>query len=150
MGTTLTALVVFPSGAYVVGQVGDSRAYRLRGGRLEQLTRDHTVVQEQVDRGLLTGEQARLHPLAHILTRALGAQPEVHADLVTGTAQPGDLFLLASDGLSGMVSDEAIAEILLRERDSLDRAAAALVDAANREGGADNVTVVLVGLEANR
>lgn len=145
MGTTLTTLVVFPSLEYLVGQVGDSRAYRWRQGRLEQLTKDHTVVQEQVDRGLLSGEQARLHPLSHILTRALGAQADVEVDLLTGSAEPGDLFLLTSDGLSGMVSDAEIAEILVREESrSLEQVAEALVDAAKREGGVDNITVLLV------
>lgn len=145
MGTTLTMLVLFPSATYVAGQVGDSRAYLLRGGRLQQLTKDHTVVQEQVDRGLLSGDQARLHPLSHILTRALGAQSEVKADLLTGTAQPGDLFLLASDGLSGMLEDTEIRKILARNPQApLSETAEALVEAAKDEGGVDNVTVLLV------
>jgi protein phosphatase len=145
MGTTLTTLVLFPSATYVVGQVGDSRAYLLRGKQFQQLTKDHTVVQEQVDRGLLTGDQARLHPLSHILTRALGAQSDVKVDVLTGTAQPGDIFLLASDGLSGMVEDAEMRTILARDPQApLGAMAEALVEAAKKEGGVDNVTVLLV------
>lgn len=148
MGTTITALVLFPGAQYLVGQVGDSRAYLLRKGRMEQLTKDHTVVQEQVDRGLLTGDQARLHPLSHILTRALGAQSDVRADVLTGSAQPGDLFLLASDGLCGMVNDAEVREILMREGEgSIGKAAEALVEAAKDHGGVDNITVLLVRIE---
>lgn len=147
MGTTLTALVLVPEGTYLIGQVGDSRAYRLRSQQLDQLTKDHTVVQERVDLGLLTPEQARIHPLSHILTRALGIEPDVEVDLLTGALEPGDVFLLASDGLSGMLSDEEIREIVMRGgRGSLGAAAQALVEAAKREGGLDNVTVVLVKL----
>jgi protein phosphatase len=151
MGTTLTTLVLFPNATYLVGQVGDSRAYVLRDEKLQQLTKDHTVVQEQVDRGLLTGDQARLHPLSHILTRALGAQSEVKVDLQTGTARAGDVFLLVSDGLSGMIDDAEIRRVMLEQSGGpLSATAEALVEAAKREGGVDNITVLLVRIASER
>jgi len=144
MGTTLTLLTLVNGGEYLFQQVGDSRGYLLRDGQLRQITRDHTVVQQQVDRGALTPEQAREHPLSHILTRALGTESNVEADSYRSTAEPGDVFILCSDGLSGMLPDERIREIVAQHSGDLNAAADALVDAANEAGGVDNVTVVLV------
>jgi len=144
MGTTLTLLVLDAENGYVFNQVGDSRGYLLRDGALSQITCDHTVVQQQVDRGALTPEQARDHPLSHILTRALGTDINVQADTYEGSIQPGDLFLLCSDGLSGMLTDEALWEILSRPVGDLQEVADALIYAANAAGGMDNITAVLV------
>ena len=143
MGTTVTALVLLPGGSYVIGQVGDSRAYLLRDGTLRQLTEDHTYVQQLVNRGRLTSEQARLHPRSSLLTRALGTAGSVALDLFDGEARAGDRFLLASDGLTGMLTDQELAEIM-RERASPDEPVARLIEAANSAGGNDNITVVLV------
>jgi serine/threonine protein phosphatase PrpC len=128
-------------------QVGDSRGYLLRNGALSQITRDHTVVQQQVDRGALTPEQARDHPLSHILTRALGTEPNVDADTYGASYEPGDMFLLCSDGLSGMVTDEELEEILSKPGSDLQGIADALIDAANAAGGMDNITAIVVRVE---
>lgn len=145
MGTTLTILHLGRESPDrgLIGHVGDSRAYRLRSGRMEQLTRDHTWVQERVDAGVLTPEQARAHPYSSILTRVLGTDDDIDPDLVAVDAEPGDLFLLCSDGLSGMVPDEDI-ERILGEHDDLAEIARDLVAAAFEGGGFDNVTLVLV------
>lgn len=145
MGTTLTALVLSPDGAYHLAHLGDSRAYRLWGGRLEQLTRDHTWVQREVEAGRLTAQAARTHKLAHIITRVLGAGTDDVPDLVSGTVHPGDVLLLASDGLTGMLTDAEIAT-LLGSTLPLPERAAALIRAANERGGTDNITVVVVGV----
>jgi protein phosphatase len=144
MGTTLTMLTLTNSDEYLFQQVGDSRGYLLRDGDLRQITRDHTVVQQQVDRGALTPEQAREHPLSHILTRALGTETDVLADSFRSECRPGDIFLLCSDGLSGMLPDEQIRWILARPSERLQDIADALVNAANAAGGLDNVTAVVV------
>jgi PPM family protein phosphatase len=147
MGTTTTAAIVDPEAEEVaIGHVGDSRAYRLRGGKLEQLTRDHSLVEEMRRKGQLTDAQAEDHPQRSIITRALGPEPEVEVDLQTVPAQGGDVFLICSDGLTTMLGDEQIARILIRAT-SLDAAARALVDEANRAGGRDNITVVAFRLE---
>src|SRR5262249_1507487 len=111
MGTTTTVLVLF-SQRYLIGQVGDSRAYLLRRGSLQQLTKDHSYVQEQVDAGLLTPEQARTHPYSNVITRCVGANEDVIPDVYFGTLEPGDVILLASDGLTGMLEDDQLAKIL--------------------------------------
>jgi protein phosphatase len=147
MGTTLTLLALVPEGEYVIHQVGDSRGYLLRNGSLSQITRDHTVVQQQVDRGALTPEQAREHPLSHILTRALGTEPNVDADTYGSSYEPGDTFLLCSDGLSGMVPDDDLEQILKTSGDDLQVAADALIEAANAAGGMDNITAIIVRVE---
>lgn len=144
MGTTLTLLALAPSGAYCIAQVGDSRAYLLRDGELAQITRDHTVVQQQVERGVLSTDEARAHPLSHVLTRALGTDPRVEPDTYQGSAQPDDIFLLCSDGLNGMLGDEEIADILGVHNDDLEGAIDALVEAAKQAGGQDNITAVAV------
>jgi protein phosphatase len=147
MGTTLTLLALVPEGEYVMHQVGDSRGYLLRNGTLSQVTRDHTVVQQQVDRGALTPEQARDHPLSHILTRALGTEPDVDADTYGDKTEGGDLFMLCSDGLSGMVTDGELEEILSKSCDDLQEIADSLIDAANASGGLDNITAIVVKVE---
>jgi serine/threonine protein phosphatase PrpC len=144
MGTTLTLLTLVPGSSYMVDQVGDSRGYLLRDGNLGQITRDHTVVQQQVDRGALTPEQARDHPLSHILTRALGTELSVEVDTYGDSVQAGDIFLLCSDGLSGMLPDEAIKGILTEPIEDLQKIADALIDAANDAGGMDNITAVVI------
>ena len=144
MGCTLTAAFV-GDGEITIGHVGDSRAYRLRGEQLEQLTSDHSLVEELVRQGKLTAEEAEVHPQRSIITRALGPEPEVEVDAFTHSAKPDDVYLLCSDGLTGMVQDGRIAEILLA-RSSLEQAAQALIAAANENGGRDNITVVLFRL----
>lgn len=146
MGTTLTLLALSADATYLFQQVGDSRGYLLRDGGLKQITRDHTVVQQQVDRGALTPEQARDHPLSHILTRALGTEASVEADSFDDRARAGDIFLLCSDGLSGMLTDATIHGILATPSDDLQEIADILVDSANEAGGLDNITAVVVKL----
>ena len=144
MGTTLTLMALIPEEGYLFDQVGDSRGYLLRNGTLSQVTRDHTVVQQQVDRGALTPEQARDHPLSHILTRALGTEINVEADTYGDSVEPGDMFLLCSDGLSGMLPDEDIQKIMSSETDDIQDIADRLIDEANEAGGMDNITAVVV------
>lgn len=144
MGTTLTTLVTPVNGnGCIIAHIGDSRAYRARSGGLEQLTTDHTWVQQQVDLGALTLKTARSHPLSSVLTRVLGVDEGVPPDVLRSDVAPGDVFLLCSDGLTGMVDDASIAA-LLTEDGALEEIARALVDAANERGGYDNSTVVLV------
>jgi PPM family protein phosphatase len=145
MGTTLTAAKL--SGDDVsLGHVGDSRAYLLRDGRLEQLTRDHSLVAELERTGQISAEAAEHHPQRSIITRALGPEPDVEVDTYTVTGRPGDVFLLCSDGLTSMISADDVAAIM-RSAGSLDKAAEALVSAANQSGGKDNITVVLFRLD---
>ncbi len=144
MGTTVTAaLVDAASGAVAIGHVGDSRAYLLREGTLEQLTTDHSLVAELVESGVLTPEEAERHPQRSAITRALGTEPTVEVDAFTMQAEPGDLFLVCSDGLSAMLSDEAVSSAIETADRDPERAADALVAAANARGGEDNITVVL-------
>ena len=147
MGTTITVAAVDADTEQVyIGHVGDSRAYRLRDGIIQRLTRDHSLVEEMRRRGQITEEQAEDHPQRSIITRALGPEPEVQADLTAVPSEPGDVFLLCSDGLTTMISDEKISEILAGAT-SLDAAARTLVDEANRAGGRDNITVVIFQVE---
>ncbi len=147
MGTTITAAIVDPESEEVaIGHVGDSRAYRLRGGKLERLTRDHSLVEEMRRKGQLTEAQAEDHPQRSIITRALGPEPEVEVDLQTVPAQAGDVFLICSDGLTTMLADEQIAGLLARAT-SMQSAVRALVDEANRAGGRDNISVIAFRLE---
>ena len=145
MGTTLTSAFVGDD-EVSIGHVGDSRAYRLRGGRLEQLTHDHSLVAELERTGQLEPGQAEHHPQKSIITRALGPEPDVQVDTHTHGARSGDVYLLCSDGLTSMLSDDEV-ERILRGRGSLEEAAQALVRAANQSGGKDNITVVLFRLE---
>ena len=143
MGTTMTVALVDSSGGTIAfGHVGDSRAYRVRDGRLEQLTDDHSLVGELVRSGKLSPEEAESHPQRSVITRALGTEPDVDVDTFTVEARPDDLYLLCSDGLTDMVSADEIFS-LLDGSDDLDLAARALVEAANAGGGEDNITVVL-------
>jgi PPM family protein phosphatase len=147
MGTTLTAAKIMGDDISLA-HVGDSRAYRMRDGALEQLTKDHSLVAELERSGQITAEAAEHHPQRSIITRALGPEPDVEVDTYTVAARDGDLFLLCSDGLTSMISDEEIGSIL-RSADSLDAAADALVRAANQSGGKDNITVVLFRVGAS-
>jgi protein phosphatase len=147
MGTTFTGALV--TGRDVaIGHVGDSRMYRYRDGELERLTHDHSLVEEFVRQGKLTPEEAEVHPQRSIITRALGPEPEVQVDTFTYPGRDGDVYLMCSDGLTGMISEDQAAEILAAGG-SLDDAAQALIDAANEGGGRDNITVVLFRLEGD-
>src|SRR5664279_4803104 len=145
MGTTATVLNLLPR-RYLIGQVGDSRAYLLRAGVLTQLTKDHSYVQEQVDAGRLTPEDARTHPYANVITRCVGSSEDVVPDLYIGTLDAGDLVLLASDGLTGMIDDEELRDILMSDLD-LEPKVDTLITSANRRGGLDNITTILVRIE---
>src|SRR5215475_13463907 len=143
MGTTMTVALFHPDGSISIGHVGDSRAYLHRDGRLEQLTDDHSLVAELVRRGELSPEEAEVHPQRSVITRALGTDPDVDVDTFTVQAEPGDIYLICSDGLSDMVDGTEIERIMLEHRSDLDGAVKALVQAANRAGGEDNITAVL-------
>ncbi|MGH9261524.1 MAG: Stp1/IreP family PP2C-type Ser/Thr phosphatase [Acidimicrobiales bacterium] len=145
MGTTVTALTLFDA-RFLIGQVGDSRAYLMRDGKFVQITKDHSYVQEQVDAGYLTPEQARSHPYSNVITRCVGANSDVVPDIYVGTVKVGDLFLLASDGLTGMLDDWQLAELLTGER-MPQHFVDALVAEANRHGGLDNITAILVRID---
>ena len=142
MGTTASVLVVANT-RYLIGQVGDSRVYLLRDGALKQLTKDHSYVQEQVDAGFLTPEQARYHPYSNVITRCVGASPEVQPDVYQGEVKLGDLFLVASDGLTGMVDDRRL-HALLMSRAEPERKVHSLIAEANGRGGLDNITAIVV------
>ena len=144
MGTTMTAAIV--EGTQIaIAHIGDSRAYLLRSGQLEQITGDHSMVADMIRRGQLTDAEARYHPNRSVITRALGTDPAVVADTYELTAGPGDRLLLCSDGLTGMLEDAMIAETLATYADPA-AAAKALVDAANDAGGHDNISVVIVDI----
>jgi len=143
MGTTLVALLAQEATKVWVAHVGDSRCYRLRGGLLEQLTRDHSLVDEQVKLGQLTREEAERSPLRNVITRAVGSQRSVTAEVSEMEANAGDLFLLCSDGLTRELSDARI-EAILKQSSDLDVMCQHLVDSANDAGGRDNVTCIVV------
>ena len=150
MGTTMTvALLDDADGTIAFGHVGDSRAYRVRGGELEQLTDDHSLVGELVRSGRLSPEEAESHPQRSVITRALGTEPDVDVDTFTVDAEPGDIYLLCSDGLTDMTSTRDILAAVEASND-LDDAARALVGAANAGGGEDNITVVLFEIDRRR
>jgi PPM family protein phosphatase len=147
MGTTVTVAFVDTAAELVVfGHVGDSRAYRLRGTELEQITTDHSLVAELVESGVLTPEEAERHPQRSAITRAVGTERAIEADVFSVPGRPGDLFLLCSDGLTDMLTEDEIAAALLGAGREPPAAAKALVDAANEHGGEDNITVVLFEL----
>jgi protein phosphatase len=147
MGTTITAAILNPEGEEVaIGHVGDSRAYRLRDGKLERLTRDHSLVEEMRRKGQLTEAQAEDHPQRSIITRALGPEPDVDVDVQTVPAAPGDVFLICSDGLTTMVDETEIARVL-GSTGSMKAAVERLVEEANRAGGRDNITALAFRLE---
>ena len=141
MGTTLV-VAVFRDNRVLLGHVGDSRCYRLREGRLQQITRDHSLLQEQLDAGLITPEQAAFSSNKNLVTRAVGVEDTVLLETHQHDMLPGDVFLMCSDGLSDMLDDEGILQVLLAH-DSLDSGTQALVDAANDAGGKDNISVIL-------
>ncbi|SFM34140.1 protein phosphatase [Ectothiorhodospira mobilis] len=149
MGTTLAA-ALFRKGRVFLAHVGDSRIYRFRNDRLQRLTTDHTLVQELVDRGLCPPEQARTAAGRNLLTRALGIEPRVEVDTREERLQPGDLFLLCSDGLSDMVDDTALEALIRRHRDDPDRLPARLIARANDCGGRDNISVMIAAVPAQR
>src|SRR3954452_5069702 len=146
MGTTMTVAIV-DDGGVTIGHVGDSRAYRLRDGDLEQLTDDHSLVAELVRSGRLTPEEADAHPQRSVITRAVGTDPDVDVDAFTVPAEPGDVYLLCSDGLTDMVDDGIIRSVFDEHSDNLQAAAKGLVTAANRVGGDDNITVVCFAMD---
>ncbi|HYZ78327.1 MAG TPA: Stp1/IreP family PP2C-type Ser/Thr phosphatase [Gaiellaceae bacterium] len=141
MGTTMT-VALLEDGRVRIGHVGDSRAYLIRDGELVQLTDDHSLVGELVRSGKLTPEDAESHPQRSVITRALGTDPDVDVDTATVETRAGDLFLLCSDGLYSMVGNDRILQLVERHRGDLDTAAKALIAAANKGGGEDNITVV--------
>jgi PPM family protein phosphatase len=145
MGTTASVLLM-SHGQYLIGQVGDSRIYLLRDGLLSQLTKDHSYVQEQVDAGFLTPEQARYHPYSNVITRCVGAGEAVEPDVYSGTMAVGDVFLVASDGLTGMVDDRRLQAMLLA-RSGPGRIVDALIAEANGRGGLDNITAIVIRVE---
>jgi protein phosphatase len=142
MGTTASVLLL-ADGRYLIGQIGDSRVYLLRDGTLRQLTKDHSYVQEQVDAGFLTAEQARYHPYSNVITRCVGASEAVEPDVYEGEVRGGDLFLVASDGLTGMVDDRRMQQLLVA-RTVPARMVDALIAEANGRGGLDNITAIVV------
>lgn len=146
MGSTIVT-VMFRNGELVVGHVGDSRLYRLRQGKLEQMTEDHSVIQELVNRGLFTHEEARASVGKNLVTRALGVDAEVLIDVNAVPLEANDLYLLCSDGLNDVVSDEDITRILTASSENLYTAAFKLVTLANQRGGPDNISVILIRQE---
>jgi len=142
MGTTLVALAAEETRIHVLN-IGDSRCYRLRAGNLEQISQDHSLVEEQVRLGRMSEAQAVRSPMRNVITRALGTQSQVTPDVFDLDAEPGDLFLLCTDGLTREVPDSGIEEVLSAEGD-LDTVCRGLVDAANQAGGSDNITCLLV------
>jgi protein phosphatase len=143
MGTTLV-VALWHDNHVSVGHVGDSRLYRLRAGALEQITRDHSLLQEQIDSGMITKEQARYSQNKNLVTRAVGIDPEVETEIHTYSVLPGDVYLMCSDGLSDMVSDGDIQLTLTSLAANLPLAAQQLVQQANDNGGRDNISVILV------
>jgi protein phosphatase len=148
MGTTGVAALFSADGVAIVANVGDSRAYRLRDGAFEQITLDHSLVAEMRRRGLITEEEALVHPRRNEVLRSLGVEPDVVVDLHQLDLRPGDLFLLCSDGLSGVVRDAEIAEVVRREPPA--QAVRTLVDFANSRGGPDNVTVQIARIHGEK
>jgi len=143
MGTTLV-LAWFVVGRMYIAHVGDSRAYRWRDGKLVALTRDHSLLQEQIDNGMISLDEARVSANRNLVTRALGIEPDVQVDITAHVIRPGDLLLLCSDGLNDMLDDEQIAEVLEMHQGDLTQTAGQLVQTANDLGGRDNISVILV------
>jgi PPM family protein phosphatase len=141
MGTTLTVASI-ENGMVSIGHVGDSRAYLVRDGRLEQVTDDHSLVGELMRSGKLSAEEAETHPQRSVITRALGTDPDVDVDMFPIESRAGDLFLICSDGLTTMVDDDKILELVEQHRDDLQALVKSLIKAANKGGGEDNITVV--------
>ena len=146
MGSTLTALLVRGT-RYSIAHVGDSRAYRLRDGTLQQLTRDHSLVWHLYENGVLDKSDLARHPQKNLITRSIGSHPQVDIDIEEGEGRAGDLYLLCSDGLTDGVSDEGIRGLLIAAQKTPQEMADNLVNAANEAGGPDNITVVVVKLD---
>jgi serine/threonine protein phosphatase PrpC len=145
MGCTAD-LLAFCQDSFIIGHVGDSRTYRLKNSTLRQLTKDHSLVQEQLDQGLINLQEARRHAMRNVILRAVGVNETVALDILKGKRHPGDLFLLCSDGLTDMVEDDVLFEILSTDG-SLDEKSDALIQLAKYSGGKDNVTVVLTAID---
>ena len=141
MGCTAEVLAFYSTG-YISGHVGDSRTYLFREGQLRQITKDHSLVQDQLDKGLITPDEAREHPLRQVLLRAVGVMEDPAVDVTSGKTQPGDIFLICSDGLTDMLEDTSIREALLLALD-LEQKTDRLISLANEAGGKDNITVAL-------
>lgn len=146
MGTTASVLLLAED-RYLIGQVGDSRIYLLRDGALRQITKDHSYVQEQVDAGFLTPEQARYHPYSNVITRCVGAGEAVEPDVYAGAVRAADVFLVASDGLTGMVDDRRLQQLLVSKAGP-GRIVDSLIAEANGRGGLDNITAIIVQVTA--
>ena len=144
MGCT-AELLAFSDEGFIVGHIGDSRTYCLRNQQLEQLTRDHTIVQQQLEAGLITRDRIKQHPLRNVIFRSLGLAKEIELDVLKGKAHPEDLFLMCSDGLTDMVSDALIRDILCTGVD-IDHKVEDLIEAAKSAGGSDNITAVLAAV----
>jgi len=142
MGTTVVA-AVFHGNRVSIAHIGDSRCYRLRGDRFEQLTRDHSLLQEQIDSGQITADQARFSLNKNLVTRALGIEAIVPADISEYRVEPDDIYLLCSDGLTDMVDTDVVHGIVDEQRKTLDVAATQLIELANQNGGRDNISVIL-------
>lgn len=146
MGTTSTVMFISNERAYIA-HVGDSRAYCVRDGEIIQITEDHSLVHEQLKSGLITEEEAKTHQLKNIITRSVGVQEEVEVDTVVWKIQVGDSYLLCSDGLSNMMQDEEMQEIITKN--DVEQGARELVDLANQRGGEDNITLILLKILAD-
>ena len=142
MGTTASCMLM-GGGRWIIGHIGDSRVYLMRDGVFRQVTKDHSYVQEQVDAGFLTPEQARYHPYSNVITRCVGANAAVEADVLEGEMRNGDIYLVCSDGLTGMVEDPQLKKIV-ESRGTPGRMVDAMITEANRRGGLDNITAVVV------
>jgi len=149
MGTTL-AMVLFYEDKVVVAHVGDSRVYRLRGRTLEQVTADHSLVRELLEKGAISAEEAENNPYRHVITKAVGVRSHMVAEVQERESQPGDVFLLCSDGLTDLVSDAVIEDTLVVAGGNWSRAAQHLIDLANNNGGRDNISVVIAALGGPR
>ena len=147
MGTTLVSLV-FCGNRVSIGHIGDSRCYRLRGDKFEQLTRDHSLLQEQIDSGQITADQARFSLNKNLVTRALGIEAIVPADISEYRVEPDDIYLLCSDGLTDMVDTDVVHGVVDEQRATLDVAASQLIELANQNGGRDNISVILARVPA--
>jgi serine/threonine protein phosphatase PrpC len=147
MGCT-AELMAFSDQGFVIGHLGDSRSYRFRNGQLKQLTHDHSLIQEQIDKGLITEEDARRHPLRNVILKAVGIDESLALDLIRGRTYPDDQFLLCSDGLTDMVDDIAIGSVINSPLPG-DKKVDQLIDLALSGGGKDNITVVLIDIQGS-
>ncbi|PIP02438.1 MAG: protein phosphatase [Zetaproteobacteria bacterium CG12_big_fil_rev_8_21_14_0_65_54_13] len=147
MGTTVLA-AVFYADRITAAHVGDSRMYRLRDNRLSHVTEDHSLIHEQVRRGLVTAADARNSSIKNLVTRALGIEQGVDPDIVEDTVLPGDMYLMCSDGLTDVVADEVIQQTMTRHRNNLEKSAEQLIHLANEAGGPDNISVILISAKA--